>query len=109
MVLNNAQNHVLHQVDVEMMARELVQSGGRELVEMVRDLTTDLETTKKELEEANRKYERLTADLRQRGIRIDEGAQPPQQAAPSPKVPKSPLDGAAEWEEWDRRFRALMG
>ena len=108
-VLNSAQSHVLHPVDVESMAQELVQSGGRELVEMVRDLTMELEATKKELEEANRRYERLTADLRRRGVSLEENVQPSSPETPSPRQPKSPLDGAAEWEEWDRRFRELLG
>ena len=116
-VLNDAQNHILQSVDTESMAQELVQSGGREYVDMVKELTAALETAKKELEDANRRYERLTADLARRGIRIA-GDGPSQQTVdgshgesaeddPSEK-PKSPADGQAEWEEWDRRFRALL-
>ena len=73
-VLNDAQNQVMTPVDAESMARELVQSNGREYVEMVRELSTALANAKKELEEANRRYERLTADLAKRGIRYEEGA-----------------------------------
>ena len=28
---------------------------------------------------------------------------------PAPREPESILDGMDEWEEWDRRFKALLG
>lgn len=117
-VLKDAQNHVLQPVDVEPMAEELLKSGGRGFVDMVRELTTALETAKRELEDANRRYERLVADLKRRGIAIEENGRPqwkPEDVRedPSKAVPfgkrKSQEDGLAEWEEWDRRFRALLG
>ena len=107
-VLNDAQNHVMRPVDVEAMAEELAKSGGREFVEMVRELTASLANARTELENANRRYERLTADLAKRGISIGE----PDAAAPeepAPREPKSILEGMDEWEEWDRRFRSLLG
>lgn len=113
-VLNDAQNHVMQPVDVEAMARELVESGGREFVEMVRELTTDLANTKQELEDANRRYERLNAELERRGIRVEaevvptvggsSAAEPGEQRAQ-----ESAADAEAEWEEWDRRFQSLLG
>ena len=117
-VLSDAQNQVLRPVDVELMAEELVKSGGREFVEMVRELTVSLSSVRSELENANRRYERLVGDLRRRGVSIAEDglAQP---AAESPPVvpsgevpsggPEPQDDGLAEWEEWDRRFRSLLG
>ena len=107
-VLNDAQNHVMRPVDVEAMAEELAKSGGREFVEMVRELTASLTNAQTELENANRRYERLVADLAKRGISIGE----PDVAAPeepAPREPKSILEGMDEWEEWDRRFRSLLG
>ena len=107
-VLNDAQNHVMRPVDVEAMAEELSKSGGREFVEMVRELTASLANARTELENANRRYERLTADLAKRGISIGE---PDDKAPeePAPREPKSILEGMDEWEEWDRRFRSLLG
>ena len=114
-VLNDAWNHIRRPVDVESMAQELAKSGGREFVEMVRALTTDLENAKKELESANRRYERLVADLARRGISLEE--EPPSSADVareestkdvSHAEAKPPEDGRAIWEEWDRRFRALL-
>ena len=55
-VLNDAQNQVLVSVDAEAMANDLVESGGREYVEMVRALSTDLANARKELESANQLY-----------------------------------------------------
>ena len=106
-VLNDAQNQVMQSVDVGAMAQELAESGGRDFVEMVRGLTTALADAKRELENANQRYERLVADLAKRGISINEsdGEAP---AEPSPREPKSILDGIDEWEEWDRRFRSLL-
>ena len=106
-VLNDAQNQVMHSVDVEAMAQELAESGGRDFVEMVRGLTTALADAKRELENANQRYERLVADLAKRGISIKEsdGETP---MKPLPREPKSILDGIDEWEEWDRRFRSLL-
>ena len=62
-VLNDAQNQVMQPVDVEAMAQALAESGGREFVEMVRNLTAALENAKIELENANRRYERLLPGL----------------------------------------------
>ena len=107
-VLNDAQNHVMQSVDVEAMAQALAESGGREFVEMVRNLTAALTNAKAELENANRRYERLTADLARRGIRVEEeGDEDPKK--PAPREPPSVLEGLDEWEEWDRRFRSLLG
>ena len=115
-VLNDARNHVMHPVDAESMAQELVQAGGREFVEMVKELTTALETAKRELEDANRRYERLVADLERRGVSLVEerpsvsGDSQGEQPADNPSCEsKSSEDGQAVWEEWDRRFRALLG
>ena len=116
-VLSDAQNLIMHPVDAESMALDLSQSGGGEVIEMVKELTTALANAKRELEEANRRYERLTADLARRGISVQERPQPQEEpdapdVAPSQDVPsgnvKSASDGLAEWEEWDRRFRSLL-
>ena len=115
-VLNDAQNQVMQSVDVEAMAQELAESGGREFVEMVRGLTTALTDAKRDLENANRRYERLVSDLKRRGVRITEGDPPrrkadrPQaeQAKPPSAESESKADGLSEWEEWDRRFRSLL-
>lgn len=114
-VLNDARNHVMHPVDAESMAQELVQAGGREFVEMVKELTTALETAKREFEDANRRYERLVADLERRGVGLVEerkpesGDSPEEQPTDNPSCDsKSSEDGQAVWEEWDRRFRALL-
>ena len=117
-VLNDARNHILRPVDVESMAQELVRSGGREFVEMLRELTNALANAEKELEESNRRYERLTADLASRGVSMEDDRRMRQEAEPSSDVQpkeipaaesKSAADAQAEWEEWDRRFRALLG
>ena len=117
-VLNDAQNHVLRPVDVEAMAQELVKAGGREFVEMVRELTTALANAEKELEAANRRYERMVADLERRGVSVAGDVQARQDAGElhedasgdsPPGAAKSSEGGQAEWEEWDRRFRALLG
>ena len=71
-VLNDANNHVRSTIDAESMAQELMDSGRGDLVEMVRELTTALASAEKELENANRRYERLAADLAHRGISIEE-------------------------------------
>ena len=107
-VLNDANNHVRSTIDAEAMAQELMESGRGDLVEMVRELTTSLANAERELENANRRYERLTADLARRGISIEEsGAEAPKE---SPRrEPQSILEGMDEWEEWDRRFRSLLG
>ena len=107
-VLNDAQNHVMRPVDVEAMAEELAKSGGREFVEMVRELTASLANAQTELENANRRYERLVADLAKRGISIGEADDGTSEKAP-PREPKSILEGMDEWEEWDRKFRSLLG
>ena len=117
-VLGDAQNRIMRAVDVELMAQELQKSGGREFVEMVKELTTALENAKRELEDANQRYERLTADLRRRGVGVEEDVRarraadrPPEEPAPDRPAGKaeSPEDGLAEWEEWNRRFQALLG
>lgn len=107
-VLNDAQNQVMQPVDVESMAQALAESGGREFVEMVRNLTAALTNAKAELENANRRYERLVADLARRGISAEEPADEASEGA-LPREPRSILDGMDEWEEWDRRFKALLG
>ena len=106
-VLNDANNHVRSTIDAEAMAQELMESGRGDLVEMVRELTTSLANAERELENANRRYERLTADLAHRGISIEgAGEKAPE---PPPREPKSILEGMDEWEEWDRRFKSLLG
>ena len=107
-VLNDANNHVRSTIDAEAMAQELMESGRGDLVEMVRELTTALANAERELEDANRRYERLTADLARRGISIEaSGDETPKE--PPQREPKSILEGMDEWEEWDRRFRSLLG
>ena len=113
-VLNDANNHVRSTIDAESMAQELMESGRGDLVEMVRELTTSLANAERELENANRRYERLTADLARRGISIGESGdkaaedEAPKETPP-PREPQSILEGMDEWEEWDRRFRSLLG
>ena len=107
-VLNDANNHVRSTIDAESMAQDLMESGRGELVEMVRELTTSLANAERELENANRRYERLTADLARRGIGI-EGLGDEEAKEPPPREPQSILEGMDEWEEWDRRFRSLLG
>ena len=108
-VLNDANNHVRSTIDAEAMAQELMESGRGDLVEMVRELTTSLANAERELENANRRYERLTADLARRGISIEESGKKAPEESPPPREPKSILEGMDEWEEWDRRFRSLLG
>jgi len=108
-VLNDAGNYVRQPVDAESLARELVDSGGRKVVEMVRELTTALANAEKELESANRRYERLIADLERHGIRMPEDNEMPQKEAQPVQKPEASEGSAAEWEEWDRRFRSLLG
>ena len=108
-VLNDANNHIRSTIDVESMAQELMASGCGDLVEMVRELTTSLANAERELENANRRYERLTADLARRGISIEESGKKAPEESPPPREPKSILEGMDEWEEWDRRFRSLLG
>ena len=108
LVLNDANNHVRSTIDAESMAQELVESGRGDLVEMLRELTTALANAERELENTNRRYERLTADLARRGISIEEScAEAPEK--PRPREPPSIMDGMDEWEEWDRKFRSLLG
>lgn len=109
-VLNDAQNQVMVSVDAEAMANDLVESGGREYVEMVRALSADLANARKELEAANLRYERLVANLRQRGISLD--ADPPaRQEKPEAPVQESApeADEYDDWDTWDQRFKALLG
>ena len=108
-VLNDANNHVRSTIDAESMAQELMESGRGDLVEMVRELTTALANAERELENANRRYEQLTADLARRGIGIEEPREEASEGPPPPREPKSILEGMDEWEEWDRRFRSLLG
>ena len=116
-VLRDAQNQVMCPADAESMAKELAKSGGREFVDMVRELTTALANARRELEDANRRYECLTEDLRRRGIVIPENPRPRlkpngQSVAPtddvSPGMTKSRKDELADWEEWNRRFESLL-
>ena len=109
-VLNDAQNQVLVSVDAEAMANDLVESGGREYVEMVRALSTDLANARKGLEAANQRYERLVANLRQRGISLDADPPPRQETQAAPvQEPATAADEPDDWETWDRRFKALLG
>ena len=109
-VLNDAQNQVMVSVDAEAMANDLVESGGREYVEMVRALSADLANARKELEAANLRYERLVANLRQRGISLDADPPPRQETQAAPvQEPAPAADGPDDWETWDRRFKALLG
>lgn len=107
-VLNDANNHVRSTIDAEATAQELLESGRRDIVEMVRTLTAALTNAEKELENANRRYERLVADLARRGISIDVlDEKTPKTLAP--REPPSILDGIDEWEEWNQRFCSLLG
>ncbi len=109
-VLNDAQNQVMVSVDAEAMANDLVESGGREYVEMVRALSADLANARKELEAANLRYERLVANLRQRGISLDADPPPRQETQAAPvQEPAPAADERDDWETWDRRFKALLG
>lgn len=107
-VLNDANNHVRSTIDAESMAQELMESGRGDLVEMVRELTTALANSERELENANQRYERLTADLTRRGISIEESREEVTKEPP-PREPPSIMEGLDEWEEWDRKFRSLLG
>ena len=108
-VLNDANNHVRSTIDAESMAQELMESGRGDLVEMVRELTTALANAERELENATRRYERLTADLARRGISIEESGKKAPEDSPPGREPESILEGMDEWEEWDRRFKSLLG
>ena len=116
-VLRDAQTQIMCPADAESMAKELAKSGGREFVDMVRELTTALANARRELEEANRRYERLTADLRQRGIGIPEDSCPPQKPDGSSAAPRNDVASGktklskgefSDWEEWNRRFQSLL-
>ena len=109
-VLNDAQNQVMVSVDAEAMANDLVESGGREYVEMVRALSADLANARKELEAANLRYERLVANLRQRGISLDADPPPRQETPEAPVQESVPVaDERDDWDTWDQRFKALLG
>ena len=109
-VLNDAQNQVMVSVDAEAMANDLVESGGREYVEMVRALSADLANARKELEAANLRYERLVANLRQRGISLDADPPPRQETPGAPVQESAPVaDERDDWDTWDQRFKALLG
>ena len=107
-VLRDAQNQVMTPVDAESMARELVESGGREYVEVVRELTAALEGAKRELEAANRRYERLVADLERRGIPLEEARPAPAETVAAAPAERPAVDARDEWDEWDRKFQALL-
>jgi len=116
-VLHDAGNHVMRSVDAEAMARELLESGRRDVVDMVRDLTTALAQAERDLEAANRRYEHLTAELERRGLRLEEevSSQHTLEASDSKAAVEQPsqsvgqpADPVAEWEEWDRRFQSLL-
>lgn len=107
-VLRDAQNQVMTPVDAESMARELVESGGREYVEVVRELTAALEGAKRELEAANRRYERLVADLERRGISLEEARPAPAETVAAAPEERPAVDARDEWDEWDRKFQALL-
>lgn len=108
-VLSDAQSQVMMSLDAEAMARELVESGGSEYVEIVRALSADLSKARKELDAANRRYERLLADLARRGICVDEDSLPPAEVkAEEVKRAASAEEEEAEWAEWDRRFKSLL-
>ena len=116
-VLRDARDQIMCPADVESMAQELVKSGGREFVEMVREMTVALMKARRELADANRRYERLTSDLRQRGIGISENTCQPlkpdrRSTAPTDYVSsgetRSPKGELGEWEEWNRRFQSLL-
>lgn len=101
-VLSDAQNQVMTPVDAQAMARELVDSDGRAYVDMVRELSTELTKAKRELEAANRKYDRLVANLTKRGISIEE--------ADTRSIEGTAQKTAdAEWDEWNRKFESLLG
>ena len=109
-VLNDAQNQVMVSVDAEAMANDLVESGGREYVEMVRALSADLANARKELEAANLRYERLVANLRQRGISLDADPPPRQETPEAPVQESAPVaDERDDWDTWDQRVKALLG
>ena len=109
-VLNDAQNQVMVSVDAEAMANDLMESGGREYVEMVRALSADLANARKELEAANLRYERLVANLRQRGISLDADPPPRQETPEAPVQESAPVaDERDDWDTWDQRFKALLG
>ena len=109
-VLNDAQNQIMVSVDAEAMANDLVESGGREYVEMVRALSADLANARKELEAANLRYERLVASLRQRGISLDADPPPRQETPGAPVQESAPVaDERDDWDTWDQRFKALLG
>ena len=109
-VLNDAQNQVMLSVDAEAMANDLVESDGREYVEMVRALSAELANARKELEAANLRYERLVADLRKRGVGLDADPPPRRETQEVPaKESAQVADGRDTWEMWDRRFKALLG
>lgn len=116
-VLRDAQDQIMCPADAESMAKELVKSGGRDFVDMVRELTTALANARRELENANRRYERLVADLRRQGIGISEEPGPPQKPTRqpaalvdglSPGKAESRKDELSDWEEWNRRFESLL-
>lgn len=110
-VLNDARDCVMSPVDVETMARELVKSGGRDFVEMVRELTADLANARRELEESNRRCERLKEELERCGIRVEGVRSSAESGKQSSAVgtDSSAVDASAEWEEWNRRFESLLG
>ena len=109
-VLCDARDQILQPVDAEAMAQELVKSGGREFVEMVRELTASLANAKRDLESANRRYERLVANLASRGIVLGESPADHEKGAmpPPSRTAAEPSDGLSEWEDWNRKFQSLL-
>ena len=107
-VLNDASNQVMTPVDAEVMARELVQSGGREYVEVVRELTTALAQARQDLEDAHRRYDRLMTDLARRGIVLDECPAPQTTENPKACAAGDAADERDEWEDWNRKFQSLL-
>lgn len=111
-VIRDAQNQVMTPVDVEAMARELVEGDGRAYVDMVRELSSELRNARQELEAANRRYERLIANLTARGISESELTLPSvETSSHSVKAQQAEkiVDRDAEWEEWNRKFESLLG
>ena len=108
-VLRDAQNQVMTPVDAESMARELAESGGREYVEVVRELTTALEGAKRELAAANWRYERLVSNLERRGIPLEEMRSTPAETPVEAPAERPVAAGRDEWDEWNRKFQSLLG
>lgn len=109
-VLNDAQNQIMTPVDAEAMARELAQNGGRgrEYVEMVQELSASLADARRELEAANRRYERLATRLAQHGIHVEEEIPVGPEADRVAPASEASSDAQTEWEAWNRKFESLL-